>query len=223
MSFVAAATAGVGLAGSVIGGVIQGNAAKSAAEKQAAAAEQANALQEKMYNQTREDNAAYRGAGQTAVGQMQDPTFQKSFQASDFQKDPGYDFRMQQGQQALERSAAAKGGLNSGGTMRSLSRYGQDYASNEYGKAYDRFNNDKSLRYGRLSTLAGMGLTANGMTGQAGQNYANSYGQNTMQAGEAAAAGDVGKGNAMAGIATSIGSGAAPGSWMKTTNAGRGA
>lgn len=193
MSF-AIVAAGVGAVGGIAGGIIQGNAASDAAKKQQDAASQANALQERMYNQTRADQEPWRQAGATALGQLGSQDFQRDFNMSDFQKDPGYDFRMQQGQQALERSAAARGGLNSGATLGAISRYGQDYASNEYQNAYNRFNNDRNQRFSRLSSIAGMGQGANSALGQAGQNYAGQYGANTMDA--AVAAGNAGMASA---------------------------
>ena len=65
----------------------------------------------------------------------------RDFTMADFNADPGYAFRMQEGQRALESSAAARGGLLSGGTGKALSDYGQQAGSQEYGAAYDRFNN----------------------------------------------------------------------------------
>lgn len=207
MSFLvtAAIAGGVGVVGNVIGGVIQGNAANSAADKAAAAAREANALQERMYNQTRADQEPWRTAGANALSGLGSADFQRDFTMADYQKDPGYDFRMQEGQKALERSAAAKGGLQSGGTLKALSRYGQDYASNEYGKAYDRFNNDRTLRFNRLSTVAGMGQGANATNANAGQNYANQYGQNVTGAANAAGAADIAGANAWASGLNSIG------------------
>lgn len=52
--------------------------------------------------------------------------------------DPGYAFRQQQGEQAIERGASAAGGAFSGGTLKAIARYGQDYASKEYASVYDR-------------------------------------------------------------------------------------
>jgi hypothetical protein len=63
-----------------------------------------------------------------------------------WQTDPGYEFRLGEGQRAIERSAAARGGLLSGGTLKDTMRFGQDMASNEYMKVYNR-----------LATLAGYG------------------------------------------------------------------
>jgi hypothetical protein len=61
---------------------------------------------------------------------------------------PGYQFRLQQGQRALEQSAAARGVLNTGGTLKDLLQYGQDFASNEYGNVYNRSVNDYMTNYG---------------------------------------------------------------------------
>jgi hypothetical protein len=114
---------------------------------------------------------------------------------SDFQKDPGYEFRMAEGQKALERSAAARGGLQSGGFMKNLSRYGQDYASNEFANARNRFNEDRTLKFNRLSSIAGLGQTANNQIGSAGQNYANQVGNNMMGAANAQGAAGIANAN----------------------------
>lgn len=52
--------------------------------------------------------------------------------------DPGFQFRIDQGRKALEASAAGKGILRSGGTLKDLLSYGQNFASQEYGRVYDR-------------------------------------------------------------------------------------
>lgn len=184
MAFIAAGI--IGGVGAIAGGVIASNGAKDAANKQADAANQASQMQKQMYDQTRADQEPWRQAGSAALSQLSDPYFQQNFGMSDFQKDPGYDFRMQEGQKALERSAAARGGLQTGGFMKALTNYGQDYASNEYQNAYNRFTNDQSNRFNRLSSVAGLGQTANTQLGAAGQNYANQYGANTMGAAQAA-------------------------------------
>lgn len=168
----AAAVAGAG-AGSIVGSIIQGNATEDAAQKQADAANHASDLQYQMYQQQRTDQEPWRQAGIGALGQMQDPSFQHDFSASDFQEDPGYQFRMQQGQKALEASAAARGGLLSGNTGQALTDYGQNFASNEYQNAYNRFTNNQTNRFNRLASLAGVGQQANSQMGQASQNYGN--------------------------------------------------
>jgi hypothetical protein len=197
------------------------NAAKSAAEQQAAAAREANALQERMYNQTREDQSPWREAGSRALGDLSNPDFQRDFGMTDFQNDPGYQFRMQEGQKALERSAAARGGLQSGGTLKALSRYGQDFASNEYGNAYNRFNADRDRRFNRLSSIAGIGQTANSQLGQAGQNYAGQVGNNMMGAANAQGAAGMASANAWNNTLSGLGNLGMQGAWMSKWNGAR--
>jgi hypothetical protein len=206
MSWVAAAVVG----GSVIGAVAGGSASSKAARAQRDASQQASDTELQMYNQTRDDQAPYRQAGYTALNQIGGGTqpggeFNRNFTMADFVKDPGYDFRMEQGQQGLERSAAARGGLLNGGTLKALTRYGQDYASGEYANAYNRFNSDTTNRFNRLATVAGVGQTSLGQTGAQGAQVANSVGNNITGAGNATAAGYIGQGNAVTGTVNSLG------------------
>lgn len=147
---------------------------------------QANALTAAMYDQNRADLEPWRTAGGGAVKRLSD-MLQPGYKF-DSSTDPGYDFRMGEGQKLLERSAAARGNLYSGGTGRALTRYGQDYASNE-------FNNSTN----RLAALAGLGQTATNSTVAAGVNSANQQAQNTVGAGDARASGYVGAANAIGG------------------------
>jgi hypothetical protein len=142
-----------------------------------------------------------------------------------FKTDPGYQFRMQQGSNALNSGAAAAGGQLSGATQKALQRYGQGFASNEYGNAFNRFANQRDFNQGQyqFGTTAGMsnamnrynalnqqaqqqyqrqaGLADLGVTG--GQNLANlgqMYGQQMAgqwgNMGNAQAAGAIGRGQA---------------------------
>lgn len=205
MSWVAVAVGGATVVGGIAGGMMQGGAAKDAAQKQREASDRANQIQWDMFQQQRTDQEPWRQAGASALGQMGDADFKRDFTTSDFQKDPGYDFRMQEGQKALERSAAARGGLQSGGTMKALAQYGQNFASNEYGNAYNRFNADRDRRYNRLSSLAGVGQTANSQLGQAGMNYASQAGQNMMGAANAQGAAGMAQANGWANTLGGIG------------------
>lgn len=170
--------------------VTGGGAAKRGMQAQQQAAKDANATQLYMYEQNRADTQPWRETGVMALdrlkGGMDDMT--RDFSMQDFQQDPGYQFRMQEGTKALEKSAAARGGLNSGATLKALGRYSQDLASQEYGNAYNRYNTDRTTRFNMLSGLAGSGQTAVGQVGAAGQNYANQYGQNVTGAANAQAA-----------------------------------
>jgi len=197
---VAAAVIGTGVVGAVIGS----KSAGKAADAQRDSAREASDTQLYQYNQTREDQAPWREAGIGALGQINGQLgaggdFNRDFTLADFQRDPGYQFRLDQGLGSVQGSAAARGSLMSGATLKRLSQYGQDYASGEYGKAYDRFNNDRSQRFNRLATVAGIGQTATNNVGTAGANMANQVSGNQLAAGNASAAGAIGQGNALTG------------------------
>ena len=84
--------------------------------------------------------------------------------------DPGYQFRLQQGQKALETSASARGGLLGGAATKAALQYGQGFASNEYGNSWNRLMQQRAQQYGMLSGLAGMGEQAGStLTGAAMQ------------------------------------------------------
>lgn len=229
----------MGLIGDIWGAHNQASAAQKAADAQTKAAEEAKAgaqaatkgatdFNTGVYNQDKTNLNPYIQAGKTAVGtldsDMTNGTFAPWSQtfssptAVTEQNDPGFQFRLQQGTQALDRSAAAKGGLLTGGTAKAEQRYGQDYASNEYGNVYNRalqnyqtnystFRNNQQDTYARLSGIANSGLSAAGTLGgygaEAARNNstsllsgANLSGQYGLDAGAARASGYIGKANA---------------------------
>lgn len=104
---------------------------------------------------------------------------------SGFQADPGFAFRKQQGNEALNNSYAARGGLLSGNALRAAMDFNSGLASQEYGNYWNR-----------LSGLAGVGQSANNTMAQAGQNTAAQVGNNQLQAGNARASGYVGRSQA---------------------------
>ena len=223
-------------AATVVGAAAQSDSARRSSNTQADAAREANEQQWRMYEQNRQDQMPWQQAGRSALSQLQglgNPQFQggyagsyedvsRDFGAGDFQQDPGYRFRMQQGQEAIENSASARGGLG-GDTLRALAEYGQNFASNEYQNAYNRFqqnrnsragayqdsygrwNNERNTRYNQLSNLAGLGQTANNQIGNMGSNAANMSGQLMMGGANARAAGQMGQSNAWTGAANNIG------------------
>lgn len=89
------------------------------------------------------------------IAQQMDPIVQQ-IREGDYTKTPGYDFRMQEGQKALEQSAAAKGTLFSGATGKALTRYGQDYGTYEYDNYLNRLRN----QLGDVTTQMGGRQTA---------------------------------------------------------------
>lgn len=194
--------AGAVAVGTIGGALISGGAAKSAANTQAGAASAANAEAAREYDLTRSDNAPWRAAGEKALGQLGTLTadggdLNRKFTMSDFLQDPSYNFRMSEGQKALERSAAARGGVLGGGTLKALAKYGQDYASTEYGRSFDRWNTQNNEQFNRLAGLAGVGQTANAADAAAGQAYSQQFGQNTMGAANASAAATISGANSL--------------------------
>lgn len=214
MSLIVGGTSYLGAAiigGSALaGGYMSSKASSNAADAQTQAANQANQTQQAMYDQTRTDNMPWHDAGVTALNQLSTGTqpggqFMHSFNAQDFVKDPGYAFRIQQGQDALDNSAAAHGSLLSGAQIKASTDYNQNFASNEYSNAYNRFNTDRSNQFNRLSGVAGTGQTANNLVGQIGMGTANQISSNTLGAGNARASGYMGQANALTGaIGTGI-------------------
>lgn len=165
----------------------QGQAAVNA---QSQAAADANRVNKEIFDIQRADQQPWRQAGMSALTQLQTGMndMNRGFSMNDFQKDPGYQFRMDEGLRAIDRSAAARGGLNSGATMKALTRFGQDFASNEYTNAYNRFKNDQNQRFNQLSSLAGVGQVANNQIGNAAANYGAQTSNNILGVGNAQAA-----------------------------------
>jgi hypothetical protein len=118
---------------------------------------------------------------------------------SQFQADPGYNFRMSEGMKGLERSAAARGGLLSGGTLKGIQRFGQDLASQEYSNAFNRYQTERNARLNPLQSLAGFGQTSTNQLGAAGQSMASGVGEALGAAGQARASGYMGTANAISG------------------------
>lgn len=129
----------------------------------------------------------YLNLGSQATGLLskglEDGSLTRGFGASDFNADPGYAFRKQQGMDGIQSSAAASGGLLSGATLRALTSYSSDLASQEYQNAYSRFSNDQANKFNRLATTAGMGQSAaNLMSGLTYNNANNVAGNQTTLA-----------------------------------------
>lgn len=124
---------------------------------------------------TRAEAEAYAAANATPVTEY-----------GGYTKTPGYEFRLNEGLDAVQSSAAARGSLNSGATLRDLLKYGQDYATSEYGTYLNR-----------LGGMTDMGAAAAGQTANAGSNFAAGASNALGQKGNAQAAGAIGMGNAL--------------------------
>jgi len=169
----------------------------AAVDAQDAAAEKGNTAQIAMYNQMRDDVKPWMEAGVRSLGKMQEADYMRDFKVADYEADPGYAFRMEEGQKALERSASARGGLMSGGTLKALTKYGQGVASEEYGNAYNRFNADRDRRFGRLNTMSNSGLQASTSLFGPGSQVGSSLNANAVGVGNARAANHLRTGEAI--------------------------
>jgi hypothetical protein len=195
-------------------GLLGAGAAKSAAGTQAAAQDRANALNYSMYLQGRQDLAPYAGAGITAQNKLltylglpggtQGDAFGRyagDFSSADFlaNKDPGYGFRFSEGLKGLDRSAASRGGLLSGATLKGAERFGQDLASTEYQNAFNRYQTNRANALGPLDVMRASGQSA--AAGQAGiaGNYGASGAAGQTALGNIGAAGTMGGVNALSG------------------------
>lgn len=117
--------------------------------------------------------------------------YARDFGMQDFQQDPGYAFRMSEGLKALDRQAAARGGLISGSALKGAQRFGQELGSQEYGSAFDRYQINRANQLNPLLSITGSGQLATNTLGGYGSQFA-SGGANTMAAGSAAQANALG-------------------------------
>lgn len=180
--------------------LIGGASSRSAAGTQAAAADRAAELQREMFERQVELSKPYREAGQVALNKLIPlATEYTPFGMQQFQQDPGYAFRLSEGQKALERSAAARGGLLGGATGKALTRYGQEMGSQEYQNAFNRYQAERQARLNPLQSLAGVGQTTSQQLGAAGQQMASNVGEAIGAGAQARASGYMGAAGALGG------------------------
>lgn len=222
----------MGLIGSIVSTITGVNAAQGAANAQKNAAQQglANSQQQQQSalgaqnaatQQQQTQAAPYTGAGASATSQlanMAEAGYGQTFQAptaAQAAATPGYQFQLQQGEEALQNSAAARGGLLSGGTAKALDQYSQGLASTNYQNTYNNALNAYQQNYGQytnqLNALQGISNTGAGVTNnlnalnQAGAqnqgaldyNFAGQQNQQITNKGNAIASGYVGSANAL--------------------------
>jgi len=174
----AGASLGMGLGGAVdeaTGGGGSG-AANDAANIANAAADRDLALRTRMYDEDVARQKPFQEAGVNALNKLVPLTDYQNFGMEQFQQDPGYAFRLSEGQKALDRQAAARGGLISGSALKAAQRFGQDMASQEYQNAFNRYGIERDRRLGPLQSLAGVGQTTSQQLGAAGTQFANTMG-----------------------------------------------
>jgi hypothetical protein len=212
----------------------QAGAAENAQQLQAQEAQNALNFQEQQWNTQQTNEAPFLKAGQNAVGELSSLTntpgqglltpWTQKFEAPTAQQaeqTPGYQFTLGQGEQALQNSAAASGGLLAGGAAKGFTNYAEGLASNtyqqsfqnaltQYQTAYNTFQNNQTNTFNRLATMSGVGQTSAAQLGQQGQAAASNVGninltsgaqqgQDIQNAGAANASGYIGASNALTG------------------------
>lgn len=214
----------------VLGGLSASQAARSQqkATETAAQASQASTqagidAQERMFAKQMELQEPFRQTGLAAQNRLADllgisgrtdmpgyGTALQPFSMANYQADPGYAFRLKKGLEAMDRTAAARGGLLSGNQLRGATQYGQDLASQEYQNAFNRFQTERSNILNPLQSLGNVSQTStNALTSAAGGlganigqmygNLGNALSANALAAGNARASGYVGLANAATG------------------------
>lgn len=204
---------------SAASGALGSKAATNAADLQAQATQAATQEQQREFNTEQQNLSPWINAGEGALGQLvkgiqpggglADP-FTEKFDPSKVQFDPGFQYRLDQANKAIQASAAAHGRLNSGGTLMQIDRNTQDLAGQEYQNAYGRaltnyqtdentFFNNQTNQYNKLAGVAGIGQNGVAQLNQAGQASTAAQAQLGTAGAAATAAGIVGSTNAITG------------------------
>jgi hypothetical protein len=194
----------------LIGGGMSARASRKASRAQQQSADQATQLQREMFERQVQLNEPFREAGITGQNELMrmlglggDPnsagygSLGRNYTMADLEMDPGYGFRLSEGMKALDRTAAARGGMMSGAALKAAGRYGQDMASQEYLNAFNRAQALKSERLGVLGSLYGAGQTAAQQVSNAAGQYGVNAGNMMMESGRARASGYIGSANAI--------------------------
>lgn len=213
--------AAVSVGTSIYGAKSSAKASKQAAQIQQQSANRAIDEQRAQQAQAREDQKYFLDAGQKAqmhidylqgritegytqeeVENLVNPTQQFGYlnqtyeDNGQYMDDPSYQRRLEEGQKAIERSAAARGGLLSGATTKRLNEFAQDMASDEYARAYNRFVSDQSNLYNSLAAQAGLGQQTASLLATNDRSAADQIGEYGTQGANATASGVIGANNA---------------------------
>jgi hypothetical protein len=207
MTWVTVAVVGGGA--TLAAGYMGAQAAKDAAATSAAGMRYAADTNREMFNITNENLRPYREQGQVSLKDLvaRMPELTRAYTPEDFNQgiDPGYQFRLAQGQKALENQYNRGGGLISGNVMQGMQDYTQGQASQEFGAAFGRNAATQTNIFNRLKGIADMGLNATGTTAQAATSAGQTIGSAQIGAANAEAAGITGQakayGNTLQGMA----------------------
>ena len=181
----------------------QADAAKQASQTQADANRYAADIQYKMFQEQQALEKPWLDVGKNALARLstgleRGGEFGTPFTQTNWQQDPGYAFRLEEGQRALDRSAAARGGLISGNALKAAQRYGQAMGSQEYQNAFDRYYREREAMLNPLQSLARVGQTTAQSLGGAAGRYGESAGALASQTGASSANALMTAGNARA-------------------------
>lgn len=196
MSAVAVAVVGgavIGAVGSSYAASKSAKASQHAANTQAGAAAQATQAQLEMYYQGREDLEPWREEGQKALGQL---VSEIETGPGKYKESPYYNFLMDEGVKAIDRSASARGMMDSGATGKELTRFGQNLASTDY---QNWINNWLTTKVNPLQSLANVGQTTSSQNASNAMTTGANIGNNAIRAGDAIAGGAINSANAFAG------------------------
>lgn len=207
-------------AAAVIGGAAIGAIGSNvAAGTQASGQKAAAATQQQMFNTINQQEQPFIQGGYGANTQLQqlmgiggDSTaanygsFNKPFTSQDYlnNQDPGYQFQLQTGGQALRNADTPGVGSLSGAALKDLMSFNQNMASTGYQNAFNRFQTQQNNVFGRLSGIAGLGQNAATNVGTAGTSLGTGIGQAQAAAAGSQAAGIVGATNSLGGAASSL-------------------
>jgi len=202
------ATAIVGSA--LIGGAVSSRGASKASKAQTQAADQAAQVQKEIFERQTELQEPFRQAGITSQnelmrmlglgGEVGTPGYGSigaPFTAEQMEADPGYAFRLAEGEKALGRMQSARGQYLGGGAIRAGARYGQEMGSQEYMNAFNRAQALMGTRISTLGSLYGGGMAAAQQVGEQAGQYGTNVGNLMMGAGQARASGYLGQANAL--------------------------
>ena len=191
--------AGIGLAGAAY----SSHQARKAGDQQAEGTQRGIDENGRQYDQTRADHMPFLDAGKVALGQFAKEN-DTPLDVSNLQMDPGYEFARQQGQQGIDRQAAAAGGRISGASLKAAAQYSNNTATAGYSAAYGRANQARTDRLNRLAALADVGQTATDNIGALGSQTASRNSALLVNQGDNAGSATMAQGNIWGNAANQI-------------------
>lgn len=183
---------------------LTGGIANALAQQRAIESSQSSATPEGYQQYLAANPAVSASSGTPAIIDSNYGSLLKPFSQNDLNNDvvynTGLQFGLDQGNQAIDRRAAASGGWDSGATLKALAKYANDYGTTKAAGAQQRFMGDKEFTYNSLGGIANRGVQATGLASGVGTSTANNISSSLSDIGNANAAGTIGAANAYNGI-----------------------